>query len=114
MKSIKEKIKNWIYIDLTFLLVACCYFLLMRLIGDTCLIHHFTGLHCATCGSTRALICLLKFDFCGYAYYNVLALPTLIIVYFYAHFGGANKKCFNVLAIVVALALTLRYIIIYF
>ena len=45
-----------------------------------CPIKYILKYDCPTCGVTRALVCLIRFDFIGYAKYNVMALFLFIAV----------------------------------
>ena len=47
-----------------------------------CPIRHVTGIPCPGCGMSRALVCLLRGDWKGYAYYNPALLPCLTAVFF--------------------------------
>ena len=45
-----------------------------------CPIKKIFGIQCPTCGITRALLSLTKFDFINYCYYNIMAAPVLISI----------------------------------
>lgn len=50
-----------------------------------CPIKYFLHINCPACGSTRALVALLKGDTASYFFYNPIALPLLLIVLFALH-----------------------------
>ena len=50
-----------------------------------CPVFTFLGLPCPTCGGTRALLSLLRFDIGGYFSYHALALPLLAAVWLMIH-----------------------------
>ena len=71
--------------------------------GITCPIKYLTGLSCPGCGMTRAILCLLRFDFSGAWFYHplVFALPIFALAYiFFA--VKRNKKAQNITLIVIA------------
>ena len=45
-----------------------------------CPIKYFLHINCPACGSTRALVALLRGDTASYFFYNPIALPLLLIV----------------------------------
>ncbi len=108
----KTKIINWLLIDLTILLIAALYYLLIYLLDTSCLIKKIIGIECPTCGMTRSIVCLLKGDILGYFRFNYLGLPTLLVIYLTFHIQNEkSKKIMNVICIALALAILLRYII---
>lgn len=50
-----------------------------------CPIKYFLHIDCPACGSTRALVALLRGDTASYFFYNPIALPLLLIVLFALH-----------------------------
>ena len=52
-------------------------------LGTSCLLSSTTGLPCPGCGSTRALIALLKGDFTGSVRLYPLLIPSLIVILVY-------------------------------
>ena len=55
-----------------------------------CPIKYFLHIDCPACGSTRAIISLLRGDIRAYFTYNPVALPLLAVVLFALH-----RKLFN-------------------
>ncbi len=109
----KEAFIRWIKTDLVLVAVGFFYYFILYLIGDTCLIKRITNKDCPCCGMTRAILCLIKFDFNGYFRLNWLALPTLVIIYFYFHLQTKKyEKFFNIVLIVLGLAILMRFILI--
>lgn len=45
-----------------------------------CVFHRLTGLYCPGCGNTRALAALLRGDVAGSLAWNVLLIPTLVVL----------------------------------
>lgn len=56
------------------LFVAAVYYSIMHVLGITCPISALFGVHCPACGSTRAILSLVRGDFDGYVGYNPAAL----------------------------------------
>ncbi|MBQ8259251.1 MAG: DUF2752 domain-containing protein [Clostridia bacterium] len=67
-----------------------------------CPIYKFTGHACPSCGTTRALISLIKLDLDGYFHYNPMAMP-LLSVFFSTIFGLIRKKPFMVYSLTVVI-----------
>ncbi|MBQ4121006.1 MAG: DUF2752 domain-containing protein [Clostridia bacterium] len=57
-----------------------------------CPILFFIHIPCPACGSTRALLSLIKFDFKGYLYYHALSLPLLVSVWLMVHIKLLKKQ----------------------
>ena len=55
-----------------------------------CPIKYFLHFDCPACGSTRAIISLLRGDIRAYFTYNPVALPLLAVVLFALHKGLFN------------------------
>lgn len=55
-----------------------------------CPIKYFLHIDCPACGSTRAIVSLLRGDVHSYFAYNPMALPLLAVILFALH-----KKLFN-------------------
>ncbi len=51
----------------------------------TCLWQWVWGITCPTCGMTRALLSLVRWDIDGYIRYNGVALPALAAVWYMMH-----------------------------
>ena len=79
--------KHLIYIAIIIGLVT-----LYHLLDVTCPILYLTHIPCPTCGVTRALVCLMKFDFAGYMYYHPFAVPLVIAVMFALHIKLFKKE----------------------
>jgi len=85
-----------------FVLIISYYFLL-KVLDTTCLFKYVFGIMCPTCGSTRALISLLKLDFHAYASYNIMALPILIAIFIAVHPKLFKQKFWKVIVIIIAI-----------
>lgn len=62
---------------------------------DVCLIHHFLGFPCPSCGSTRSVLSLLKGDLTGGLYWNPLGLlifTYLLVAPFWIGFDLFTRK----------------------
>lgn len=62
--------------------VLLFYILVLYALGITCPIYAIFGFECPTCGVTRALVSLAKFDLAAYMSYNALALPLVLSVWY--------------------------------
>ncbi len=78
---------------------AICLFIILD-IG--CPIYRLTGFPCPACGTTRALISLVKLNLGGYFHYNPMGLP-LLTVFFSTIFGLIRKKPFMVYSLTVVM-----------
>ena len=58
----------------------CLALFLLYALGLGCRIKYFFHIPCPTCGVSRAMTALLKFDFKAYAEYNAMALPLVLSV----------------------------------
>lgn len=109
------KLKRWIKLDVIAILIASLYYTILSLFNETCLIKGLFHISCPTCGMTRAILCFLHGNLKGYFDYHPLALPTLFVFYFSLHIRDVKHKyCLNVLSILLAFAILLRYLIITF
>jgi len=59
---------------------------MMAVFKITCPIKAVIGFDCPTCGTTRAMLSLLKLDFEGYLYYNPMAifLVSAVMLFLFA------------------------------
>lgn len=101
IKSFLGKYKEYIFFALCFIALI----LTMMLLHIPCPIKYLTGMSCAGCGMTRALLSALSLDFHAAFYYHplwILLFPTAILLIL---FRAKNKKiAFNaVLSCVVIL-----------
>ncbi len=64
------------------LLIVCfvLYSLILRILNISCPFFEIFGMPCPTCGVTRSLLSLVKFDFEGYRNYNPFSLFLCISV----------------------------------
>lgn len=108
-KSTIKRIREWLKTDLNILSVCLIYYSFLFFLGDTCLIRKIFKLDCPTCGTTRALFCLIKGDFKGYVSFNYLALPLVLSLYGCLHFKGKLGKVFNIAVVIVAVCLIIKY-----
>ena len=88
------------------------YALILYFLGISCPIYAITGVKCPTCGVTRALISLLRFDLKGYLTYNFMALPLLISAWFIINADLFSKRKFaTVLSLAVIVLNFLLYLV---
>ena len=86
-------------------------------LGVGCPILWLTGFPCPTCGTTRALLALLRLDFHGYLFYQPFAVPLIAAVVLCIHgrlLVGPWKCAAAVCSGVILCANTLRYVSILF
>ncbi len=83
---------RWLKIHIPILCAGICYFAVLQMLDATCLILHFTGFICPTCGVTRALVSLAHGDLQGYVAYHPLALFLLLAVLWLCHRRFMRKK----------------------
>ena len=88
MKSIVRVIKR----TLVWLAIFVAYVALLNLLGITCPIKYLLGIRCPTCGVSRALTSLLKFDFGGYIESNPFAIPLVFAVWLLLNASDFQKK----------------------
>lgn len=82
-----QLVKKHIHICTTLLGVWITYYL----IGVTCPILFFTGQICPTCGSTRAILSLLRGNFKMYVSYQPMAIPLVVAVILCIHLQFMKK-----------------------
>ncbi len=78
-KLFSNKIKKALIINLTVIAVVCVYYALLNFLDISCPLKLLLGFDCPTCGSTTAVLCLLKGDFRGYLS-KPFALPLFVAV----------------------------------
>lgn len=87
---------------ITAICVILLFFFVMYLFDITCPIKAIFGFPCPACGTTRAMMSLLRLDFRSYFNYNPTAL-LLAVAFFLVLFGDKeSKKAINVYAVLVA------------
>ena len=77
-----------------------------------CPIKYFLHFDCPACGSTRAIISLLRGDIRAYFTYNPVALPLLAVVLFALHKGlfNLNRRTEMLIIISIAVCVCIAYI----
>ena len=105
MPHSKQKIKK-AFFAVFFIGLGCTLLLLIYRFG--CIFRQLLHMPCPTCGMSRAILSLMKFDFASYVHYNVFALPVLfsIIVLFFS-------KYFNKLVIFMSIFILILNFIYY-
>ena len=73
-----------LHIKIIFIIILYYLFVFITL-DDTCLIKHFTGVNCPTCGMSRSLFALLNFDIATSIQLNLFTVPTFIAVLLAIH-----------------------------
>ena len=114
MKKFYPRLRIWLLTDLIISIFCIVYYLTLYFLDGTCFIKLIFNIECPTCGVTRALVCFLNADIEGYIEYNFLAIPFLLVLYGCLHFTNRLKQAFNFLAIIIAVALMIRYILLHF
>lgn len=97
----------------------CAYALILGIcaiywsLGITCPVLLLTGWMCPTCGTTRALLALMRCDVQMYLYYQPLAIPLVIAVMLCIYFQVSQKPLKGFSAVFIAATLfanTIQYI----
>ena len=70
--------------------VICLFVIITSLLGIKCPFTYLFRVPCPTCGVTRAMVSLFKFNIEGYFYYHPLAIPLILSVLLMIH-----EKCFK-------------------
>lgn len=71
---------------------VCLFLYISKKFNITCFVKAIFKTDCPTCGSTRALLSLLKLDFNGYLRYQPMALPLLAVFLLICHFKYVKRK----------------------
>ncbi len=78
-KLCSNKIKKALIVNLAVIAVVCLYYALLNLTDVSCPLKLLLGFDCPTCGSTTAVLSLLKGDFQGYLN-KPFSLPLFVAV----------------------------------
>ncbi len=98
---------------LPFLLGAALFFFLSFLMGG-CPFLQLTGVPCPTCGVTRAILCLLRWDWEGYLFYQPMALPLVVSVLLLLHSSCISGRCLRRVLSALSLIVVLSNLCLYF
>lgn len=79
-KRYNSKALKTLKVNLLVIAVACAYYAVLGLLGITCPIKAIFNFPCPVCGSTTAIICLLKGNIEGYFAAQPFSLPVLIAI----------------------------------
>lgn len=71
-----------------------------------CIFNKITGYYCPGCGMTRAVHCLMHFDFKGAFHYNLLVflIPVACVIYYLLQRKGRNLNIYLSLLLFLTLA----------
>lgn len=105
----RKKIESILKLHLIILISIVLYIIFVNVTKIYCPIFFIIGKPCPTCGSTRAILSLLSFDFDDYFYYNATALPLGIFTLLGVH-GKFVKKHFKYLDFFVILAAIISFL----
>lgn len=98
-----------IYIKhLLYILIIVFVVLLYQITDVGCPIRRFFGIPCPTCGMTRSLLSLLKFDIKGSLEYNPMTIFVMMAVWLGLH--KKNIKCNNVANIIILIVAIANFI----
>lgn len=97
-----------------FLIPIFILYLILNFFGIGCPIKWFTGISCPSCGMTRAVLSIMKFDFKMALYYHPLFWLIIPSVLFIIHakkpiFGNKNYQLIF-LAVLTAVIMTVYFI----
>lgn len=99
---------------LVFLLVITLYYLVLYLLDITCPFLEIFDYPCPGCGSTRAIMSLLRGDWRGYLYYNPMSLVIIFALFIAFHkillTKYVNKKYVDLLVIFLSIIIFGFYI----
>ncbi|HHX69363.1 MAG TPA: DUF2752 domain-containing protein [Gallicola sp.] len=111
----KDKFLKPFLRHLLVILIIIFYYFLLHILEVTCLIRGTTNIPCPGCGSTRAMLALLRGDFKGYIYYHPGAILILLTVFVAFHseslFKVINKKTVNIFIIINSLIIIIIYFV---
>lgn len=100
-KRCNSKLIKALKVNLLVIAVACVYYAVTGLLGITCPIKAIFNFPCPTCGSTTAVICLLKGNVEGYFAAQPFSLLILIAIAL-----EINRFLFNKTVVIDAYAIT--------
>ena len=89
----------------------CLFVFLMTFLKIGCPFLYVFRIPCPTCGVTRALLCLIKFDLAGYFHYHPFAFPLLICSLLMLHI---RKIKFRRLVEIISVTVCIGNLILYF
>ncbi len=75
-----EKLKRIIKRHIILIAVVCLFVFISSLTGIGCPINYILKIPCPACGTTRAMLSLLRLDLKAYLGYNFMALPLCVAV----------------------------------
>ena len=111
-EKIKSNIVKIILWHLGFVAFIISIIWLYDLTDIGCPIRKLTGVPCPTCGMTRAMLSLLRFDFRAYITYNPAAVPVIVAIWLAFHKRlFSNIKLIDIIIIAIAVFTFVLYII---
>ncbi len=84
--------KKLILLHVFVFLILGIYIFLSLKFRIYCPIKKLTGIPCPACGSTRAVLALLRGDFKAYLSFNPFAVPLLFVVLGFCHIGLFKRR----------------------
>lgn len=111
-KRCNAKLKKAFIINLVAVVIALLYYAVLGFLDITCPIKALLGFPCPVCGSTTAILRLLKGDVAGYFSTQPFSLPILIAVALLIN-RFLFKKPFTVIIDVYAIAVAVANFIYY-
>lgn len=109
----KKKTTKLVFIHLFIIGIGGALLALWNYLDIGCVLRSLTGLPCPTCGATRAMFSLMKFDIGGYFYYHPMALPIVLALLLTVHMlvlPPKSRKYIVVYIVVVIIATMILYI----
>ena len=97
---------------IVYVIAICLFYTTTKILKVGCLIKYVFGIPCPTCGVTRAMMALVRFDISSYLGYHPLALPLCLSVLFVLHLKLFRKKALPLTFIFVTVLLNTVYYLI--
>lgn len=66
--------------NILILLILILFLLFILNVPVTCIFKSVTGISCPSCGMTRAFFAILKFNFVGAFFLNILSIPLFLFI----------------------------------
>lgn len=96
--------------DMSAIAITVIFYLAIEMLGVTCPIKFLTGISCAGCGMSRAMVSLLHFDVQGAMHYHPLFILPFIALIVFLNRERMPRKIYNGSFIAMAVLMTVVYL----